>query len=478
MSLPCHGEAEVINNLTVYRRIASARLRLSRRLSRAARGVTFIVRQSANYFLRLPLNLQRVIAGKHFNNMWSKTDISTTIVSSIANLILVVGLALGLYTRWLHSGDVAILCIAVAGLFVYSISLALVYYFSLDSIGKSLCRLYIGCMLGVVSFTEHSSFHTEARELTMNMLLVASLVIQCVNKLFMRFVNPPPKDAILVNSLDSLEMLGMSIASLATGSEAVAVTLLVVALAITIATIRLKSFLGVVNLVFIVLITGFFYFPKVLHLSTNPFSLSCFVVRISFEAVIDLYFCTLTTLEMWKPVLSLSALKRKLLISMVALVQLAFFSTIAKRMPSHKEWFIVVPMFAAFSVIWISFHLVFLVTCWLLTNKITECHMTFSSLSEGDRSMSQIMASKGVRHFSLISQRLVFMALASSVVVGLLGWTPKTALSLSLFCMVVPIESAVLSLLWELGSALGGTCIGYALVAPSLTVRYVELCTA
>ena len=96
---------------------------------------------------------------------------------------------------------------------------------------------------------------------------------------------------------------------------------------------------------------------------------------------------------------------------------------------------------------------------------------TYTDLAEKSRSLHRIMASKGVRHFSLISQRLVLVTVASSIILGLLGWTMKTPLSLSLLCMVVPLETAVMSLLWEMGSELGGTCIGYALVAPALTVR-------
>ncbi len=65
-----------------------------------------------------------------------------------------VALCLGLYTRWAHSEDLAILIIAFFGLFVFAISCALIYYFSMEEIGFSLSRLWIGCLLGVVSFTD------------------------------------------------------------------------------------------------------------------------------------------------------------------------------------------------------------------------------------------------------------------------------------------------------------------------------------
>lgn len=76
------------------------------------------------------------------------------------------------------------------------------------------------------------------------------------------------------------------------------------------------------------------------------------------------------------------------------------------------------------------------------------------------------MASKGVRHFSLIAQRLMSVTFISTVILTVIGWITKTATSLSLFFMIVPLEVAIMSLLWELGRVLGGTCAGYALVAP------------
>ena len=42
---------------------------------------------------------------------------------------------------------------------------------------------------------------------------------------------------------------------------------------------------------------------------------------------------------------------------------------------------------------------------------------------------------------------------------------------MGLLLVVVPLESAALSLLREMGRALGGTCVGYALVAPTIQHR-------
>ena len=82
--------------------------------------------------------------------------------------------------------------------------------------------------------------------------------------------------------------------------------------------------------------------------------------------------------------------------------------------------------------------------------------------------MNKIMAAKGIRHFSLISQRLASVTLLTTILLGGISWTTKTALSVGLWMTVLPTEICVISLLWEMGATLGGTCVGYGIVAPAL----------
>lgn len=104
-------------------------------------------------------------------------------------------------------------------------------------------------------------------------------------------------------------------------------------------------------------------------------------------------------------------------------------------------------------------------------NRITECNLTFASLPDDNKNMNQIMASKGVRHFSLISQRLICITVVTTVTLMGIGWTTRTAYSLSLISILLPIECLTLSLFWELGASLGGTVTGYAIIAPNTGQR-------
>ena len=46
--------------------------------------------------------------------------------------------------------------------------------------------------------------------------------------------------------------------------------------------------------------------------------------------------------------------------------------------------------------------------------------------------------------------------------------------SMALTFVVVPLEAALVSLFWALGDSLGGTCSGYAIIAPVTQLRWVR----
>lgn len=81
------------------------------------------------------------------------------------------------------------------------------------------------------------------------------------------------------------------------------------------------------------------------------------------------------------------------------------------------------------------------------------------------------MAARGLRHFGLVTQRLICLSLSSTLVLLALGWETRTSYSLALTFTVIPLEAAVLSLFWDLGDQLGGTCTSYGLISPVSSLR-------
>ena len=428
---------------------------------RVARGLNCV----KYYFSHL---LDYCLKMKSGNLRWASVY---PIFSSLPDGLLVVALGFGLYIRCMFTSDAVILIFTVLGLFVFAISLAFVYYFSIVTVGKCLIRLWIGCLLGVIAFTSQTEFAKELPERVMSVLLVVSVGAHLIWNVVERLSHLTPQStSLVINNFDCIEMLGMVVACNTQGRDFVSVSLLVVAFAFSLISIRLKSYVAVLNLFCLISITSAVYFSQLIHTHVNPYPIICFAGRMMFAPILDLYFSKLTMLERWQGFLGQSKFVHRLVILFVVGIELAFYSVVAKHTPSHKEWYVVVPMFATFSIIWFCYHIFFIITCWQLSNKIADCNTTYQGLS-GHQNMNCIMAARGVRHFGLITERLTLVTFLSTVVLAGVGWETKTALSMSLLFLVSPLELAVMSLLWELGSVLGGTCIGYAIVAPAVYHR-------
>ncbi|KAL3852470.1 hypothetical protein ACJMK2_016103 [Sinanodonta woodiana] len=408
----------------------------------------------------------------HRNMKIKDIQIQFTIVylGYLSSVILTVALGIGLYIIWISTRENVILAIAFLGLVVFVTSCALRYYFKFEGIGRALLHIWLGCILGVITFMEHELQKYESLQEVMNILLISSIFASWLWNLVERLLHLKKFEATIFSSTESLESLGFIIASLVTGVEAISITCLVIAFIFTLVSIRLKSVLGVLCLVVLSLITALTFFTN-LPFTMNLYCLACFSGRHAFEPIIDLYFNNLSTLERWQAFFQKSKFIRHTVIICMFLVNLATGVIIGRLSANHKEWFVVVPIYIVFAIIWLCLHLVYFITTWKLMTKVTECNMTYNNISDERRSMNRIMASKGVRHFSLVSQRIICLSLASTIILAGIGWETRTTYSLSLILMVLPLECVTLSLFWELGDFLGGTCIGYALITPVLGKR-------
>ncbi|KAH3893203.1 hypothetical protein DPMN_017347 [Dreissena polymorpha] len=381
--------------------------------------------------------------------------------------MLFVALGLGLYTEWTNSQNTAILMIALCGLLVFGMSCAMQYYFNKEALGQAVLHLWLGCILGVIIFTDAKEYQFETLEESMDILLISSAAFGLFWSVCERILHLMKMDATLFSSLQCLECLGFVIASLVVGTvDAIVISLCVLAFLFCLTAIRLKSLLSFTSLGVCIILFSLTILPT-LPVKVNLYGIICFAGRNGFEPVIDFYFSGLTTLERWQAFFSKSGFLRKLVIILVFLLNLTFAILTGQQSTTHKEWFVVVPLFVVFAILWLCFHVINLITSWILMNKVSECISTYQSQGEHYRSMPRIMAAKGIRHFSLISQRLMFFTLITTVIVFGVGWETRSSYSIALFLVVLPLETATLSLFWELGDNLGGTCTGYALIAPN-----------
>ncbi|XP_002739520.1 transmembrane protein 168-like [Saccoglossus kowalevskii] len=387
-------------------------------------------------------------------------------ISHLSSLVLLIGICAGLYNRWLHSQDTMLLVLTACGLFLFALCGIFYYYFGLEGVSTCFFNLWCGCLLGMITYTKYEEFQYEISETIMNIMLMTSLGLKCFWVLIERICGLMTYRSILLTNMEAFELIGFAVASVILQDDIVAVWLLVLSYALTLIALRLRVLLAIPTLAVACTITAVFLFPAI-HIPPNPFALSCFAGRLAIDSILDTYFCSLSLLERWQCYLYTNRFLSILSVFLIIVLEIAFFVFAGQVMVSHEEWYFSIPFFILFGLLWLCFHSAQIFTWWSFLSKIYESLNIYKSMTKEAKSMSRIMSSKGLRYFCLISQRFICFSFVTTLMLTAVSWQKDNAIFLSLFLIVLPIECMQLGLLYELGKSLGGTCIGYALVAPS-----------
>lgn len=385
----------------------------------------------------------------------------------LSSVNLLVAVCVGMYVRWEVTDEPMILVIFILGLFVLGIASILHYYFAMEKASLSLFHLWSGFLVGLLCFLNSRALDSNVKELVANYLLLASVIMKTMWAFTERICSSIRYKPTLLTSSEFLELLGFGIASTTMPiQKSVAIIGLVVALGALIVDLRMKSLFALPNLVSFALITALVFF-QALQITANPYALGCYLGRLLCEPVLDVYFSGLGSSERWIPVLSMGKVWRRLSLLPLCLLELAFFVLAALKLGHLEIWYLVIPGFCLFGLFWSICHIILVITIWGFHTKLTECQKAWRAQRSGSRSLDQVMASRGIRHFCLISERLMFFSMLSTVVLGAVSWQASNSLFLSALLVVLPLESLTHGLFHELGSCLGGTCVGYALVIPT-----------
>ncbi|XP_034286890.1 transmembrane protein 168 isoform X1 [Pantherophis guttatus] len=385
----------------------------------------------------------------------------------LARMNLLAAICMGLYVRWEKTADALILIIFILGLFVLGIASILYYYFSMEAASLSLSNLWFGFLLGLLCFLDNNSFKNDVKEEATKYLLFSSIIIRILYALVQRICGCVHHRPILLTMVEVLELVGFAIASTTMLVEkSMSIILLIVALAMLIIDLRMKSFLAIPNLVIFGLLASLLFFPS-LHIPTNPFPLGCFFSCLIADPLLDVYFSGLSVTERWKPYLYRGRVCRRFSVIFVGFIELIYFILSALKLGDLDLWYFVIPGFSIFGIFWIICHIIFLITLWGFHTKLNDCHKIYYTHRADNNSLDRVMASKGMRHFCLISEQLVFFSLLATAVLGTVCWQKSNGIFMSVFLIVLPLESMAHGLFHELGSCLGGTCVGYAVVIPT-----------
>ena len=393
------------------------------------------------------------------------------ILSLLDSVLLLSAVSLGLYTCWQLTGDSTIILLTGFGLLIFALSAILYYYFNLVDYTLSFTHLWYGCLLGIISFMDVGLNQADPIVKATHGLLIASLTVRVLWSMAERVCGQVGYISRFLTTVEKYECLGFGIACMIKSTYMSSLWLLVIAFVFTISSLRLKVACAVPILVLFITLSSTFFFTAI-GVPINPFALSCFAGRLLVDPFLDLYFCGLSVLERWNCLIKRSHLIHRLLLLLVIAFEVVFVVLAGEATLTHEEWYFAIPAYVVFGALWISLHMVFIMTAWGFIGKLRECNRAYHAVSdETNKSLSVIMASKGMRFFTTISRRLVASSLLSTLFLGAVMWQNHNAAFMAAWLVVLPLEGMLHGLLYELAGALGGTCTAYAVVGPSSFCR-------
>lgn len=292
-----------------------------------------------------------------------EVDVFTSVrfLGYLSSLNLMVAVCVGMYARWEVTDEPVILVIFILGLFVLGIASILHYYFAMQKASRSLFHLWVAFLLGLVCFINGPELDKDVKEKVTNYLLLASLALKAVWALTERFCGALRRRPALLTSTEVLELLGFGIASTALLlHKSASIIGAVVALGAIIVALRVKSVLALPSLVCFTVVTAVVFF-QALGITANPFALGCYLGRLLCEPLLDVYFSGVGPSERWLPVLSLGRLWRLLSLVPLSLAELAFFVLAALKLGHLDQWYLVIPGFCVFGLLWSACHVVLLI---------------------------------------------------------------------------------------------------------------------
>lgn len=384
--------------------------------------------------------------------------------------ILLIAVCLGLYTCWDHTRDVAIVAVAVFGLLILGFCGMLYYYFNLESQSSSLMHLWIGCLLGIITFTDLKGSELSHLSMIADVFLASSLSVKILWVVCERLLGLASYELLSTEELFS--SIGFAVACLVCSSEIVSLWLLVASFVFVLMSLRLKAILAFPCAAFFISLSVGFFFKEV-DVSFNYYAVGCYAGRLILKPLCDcVWFSGFTVFERWQVLTMVRHGTLKLVLLAVMGLEVAFFILSGYAAFNHDEWYFAIPAYGLFGFLWISLHIVFFVTCWKFINKFDKCNELYrQSNQDTHETLGVIMASRGMRFFTLVARRLVLSTLFSSLFLGAVTWQDHNAEFLGAWLAVIPLEVMVHGLLCELGNTLGGTCTGLALVGPSSFCR-------
>lgn len=395
----------------------------------------------------------------------------TSAFSFLEFLFFFAGASNGIKERWAHhttDGSIFLVVIIVSGIVLISL---VTYLGECKHFGKVLSHLWMGVLFSVLSFTE-IAFDRPIDSLqdldSTDILVITSTGFHVLKTLTVRICGTASYESIFLSTEECMYLLGfLCTTGMMDFASRPSMLTITVAVTVHLMAFHMKSSVTLLSACCVCFLGSVYFFPAI-DVHCNPYILSCFIVHLFFESVIDIYFSRLSLLGTWKKFIFYGYLAHRLQILVISVLEAVLFYGLGMQLFYEPELPVYRKLiFILMSIYWVPIHIMFILTCWRFVGKLEECaNIADSTGNFSDSAMSHIMASQGVRHLCLVLINVTFCTIISTVIAIASSWQGKNPCFIGMMFIVLPVELLVHDFINNLGKSVGGTAIGYSIVVP------------
>nr|XP_039264146.1 transmembrane protein 168-like [Styela clava] len=389
------------------------------------------------------------------------------ILRFVATILISVAFALHLQYHWqMGNYAVEIIVVSTTGITSFTFVVILYIFFGLKAFSRSIVHFWISLMYGIL-FIQQT--HLKLLNKAILICVLFSTAIRCFCSLAERVFKLTMHRSQFLSKTELCDLVAFgSTCFLLPPQKCLDLILEIGTLGFIVMHLRMKSPLCIVTVLIYGIVTGISVLGN-LGVITNKYAFICFVVRMLWDPMLDLFFSKLQPLTRWKCFFNIRRVWICLFFFFLLIVEIVFLLVALQAITMHAkyEWPVFLPFVVISTLSWLAMHSTYFTMQVPFLNRVSRCQRLLENSKFEEKTLYQVLSSQGVKFLCGTCHGVTSGCVFGTGILGTVCWRRNDGTYPALFLFLLTIESLSLALFAHLATYLRGTSYGYGIVASS-----------